>query len=139
MEFGMASVEPWQMWFDGSKANGLIGIGIVIKSPQGTETTHGFRVDEATCSNNQAEYEALIVGLEILIGLQVHAVDIFGYSQLVINQVKRIFKCQSMSILPHHWLYCSRILEHGLHLLFETEKANVMQQHNMAKYLCFDT
>ena len=93
MELGMASVEPWQMWFDGSRANGLTGIGIVIKSPQGIETTHGFRVDETTCSNNQAEYEALIVGLEILIGLQVHAVDIFGDSQLVVNQVKGIFKC----------------------------------------------
>ena len=48
-------------------------------------------MDEATCSNNQAEYEALIVGLEILIGLQVHAVDIFGDSQLVVNQVIGIF------------------------------------------------
>ena len=50
-------------------------------------------MDEITCSNNQAKYEALIVGLEILIGLQVHAVDIFGDSQLVVNQVKGIFKC----------------------------------------------
>ena len=83
----MASVEPWQMWFDGSKANGLTGIGIVIRSPQGIETTHGFRVDETACSNNQAEYDAMIVGLEILIGLQVHAVDIFGDFQLVVNHV----------------------------------------------------
>ena len=39
-----------------------------------------FRVNKTTCSNNQAEYEALIMGLEILIGLQAHAVDIFGDS-----------------------------------------------------------
>ena len=90
------------MWFDGSKANGLIGIGVVIKSPQGVETTHGFRVDEITCSNNQAEYEALIMGLKILIWLQVHAINKFGESQLVINQVKGIFKCQSVSMLPYN-------------------------------------
>ena len=52
----------------------------MIKSPLGIETTHGFRVDKITCSNNQAEYDALIVGLEILIGLQAHAVHIFGDS-----------------------------------------------------------
>ena len=90
------------MWFDGSKAHGLIGIGVVIKSPQEVETTHGFRVDETTCSNNQAEYEALIMELEMLIKLQAHAVDIFGDSQLVVNQVKGIFKCQSASMLPYY-------------------------------------
>ena len=89
----------------------------MIRSPQGVETTHGFRVDEATCSNNQAEYEALIEGLEILIGLQVHAVDIFGDSQLVINQVKGIFKCQSISILPYYVV--------ALHLLSQYQIANV--------------
>ena len=90
------------MWFDGWKVNGLTGIGVVIKSPQGVETTHGCKVDDITCSNNQADYEALIVGLEILIGLQAHALDIFGDSQLVVNQVKGIFKCQSVSMLPYN-------------------------------------
>ena len=33
MVLGTASVEPWKMWFDGSKANGLTGIGIVTRSP----------------------------------------------------------------------------------------------------------
>ena len=93
MDLGLVNIEPWQMWLDGSKANGLTRISVVIKSPQGVETTYGFNVDEITCSNNQAEYEALIMGLEILIGLQAHAVDIFGDSQLVVNQVKGIFKC----------------------------------------------
>mgnify|MGYP003703457705 CR=1 FL=1 len=113
----MVSIEPWQMWFDRSKANGLTRIGVVIKSPQGVETTHGFRVDEITCSNNQAEYEVLIMGLEILIGLQAHAVDIFGDSQLVINQVKGIFKCQSMSMLSYYVV--------ALHLLSQFQVAIV--------------
>lgn len=80
MDLGMVNVETWQMWFNGSKANGLVEISAVIKSPQGVETTHGFRIDEATCFNNQAEYETLVMGLKILIGLQVHTVNIFGDS-----------------------------------------------------------
>ena len=89
----------------------------MIKSPQGVETTHGFGVDEITCSNNQAEYEALIMGLEIHIRLQAHAVDIFGESQLMINQVKGIFKCQSASMLSYYVV--------ALHLLSQFQIANV--------------
>ncbi|XP_028093423.1 uncharacterized protein LOC114293539 [Camellia sinensis] len=85
MDLDTADSEPWNMWFDGSKANGLARIGVVIKSPQGAKTTHGFRIDETTCSNNQAEYEALVMRLEILIDLQVHVVNIFGDSQLTIT------------------------------------------------------
>mgnify|MGYP003703328817 CR=1 FL=1 len=57
------------------------------------------------------------MGLEILIGLQVHAVDIFGDSQLVVNQVKGIFKCQRASILPYYVV--------ALHLLSQFQIANV--------------
>ena len=57
------------------------------------------------------------MGLEILIGLQAHAVDIFGDSQLVINQVKGIFKCQSVSMLPYYAV--------ALHLLSQFQIANV--------------
>ncbi|WP_422615245.1 reverse transcriptase-like protein, partial [Corynebacterium parakroppenstedtii] len=57
------------------------------------------------------------MGLEMLIGLQAHAVDIFGDSQLVINQVKGIFKCQSASMLPYYVV--------ALHLLSQFQIENV--------------
>ena len=46
----------------------------------------GFKV-----SNNETEYEALIVGLHLARELQVHNVKIFCYSQLVVNQVNDIY------------------------------------------------
>ena len=40
-----------------------------------------------SCTNNVAEYEALILGLQILKKLQARRVYIYGYSDLVIRQV----------------------------------------------------
>lgn len=53
-------------------------------------------------TNNQAEYEALIVGLELMIDMGVKNVIIRGDSQLVIHQLIGDFKCQSDSIISQH-------------------------------------
>ncbi|XP_051152533.1 uncharacterized protein LOC127266359 [Andrographis paniculata] len=44
-------------------------------------------------TNNSAEYEALILGLEALIAREVQSVIIKGHSQLVINQVNKQYVC----------------------------------------------
>ena len=57
---------PWKFYFDGSRAEQGAGVGIVLESPQGVKTQLAFRI-EKVCSNNQVEYEALVLGLEILL------------------------------------------------------------------------
>ncbi|XP_059630097.1 uncharacterized protein LOC132273081 [Cornus florida] len=57
---------PWILIFDGSSTADGAGAGIVIISPAGRKASFSFFLD-FKCSNNQAEYEALIIGLEILI------------------------------------------------------------------------
>ena len=47
----------------------------------------------ATSTNNQAEYQALIKGLELLKEVHTDAVEIFGDSLLVINQLAGIYEC----------------------------------------------
>jgi ribonuclease HI len=47
----------------------------------------------ATSTNNQAEYQALIKELELLREIRADAVEIFGDSMLVINQLARIYEC----------------------------------------------
>ena len=60
------------------------GDGMVITSPFGTKTALSFTLD-FECTNNQAEYEALIIGLKILQDLGAKEVLIIGDSQLVIK------------------------------------------------------
>jgi ribonuclease HI len=45
------------------------------------------------CTNNQAEYEALLFGLELLDYVGVKYVKAFGYSQLVVQQVLEEYQC----------------------------------------------
>ncbi|KAH7847405.1 hypothetical protein Vadar_025703 [Vaccinium darrowii] len=96
------TIKPWKMWFDGSKTSQMAGIGVVLESPQGLKTKFGFQINEGECTNNQAEYEALVMGLELLLALKVDIVEVFGDSQLVINQVKGEFGCHSVGLKPYH-------------------------------------
>jgi ribonuclease HI len=45
------------------------------------------------CTNNQAEYEALLFGLELLNFIRVKHVKAFGDSQLVVQQVLEEYQC----------------------------------------------
>ena len=78
------NIQPWVLKFDGSSTDKSAGDGVVITSPFGIETTLSFILD-FKCTNNQAEYEALIIGLEILQDLGAKEVLIIGDSQLVIK------------------------------------------------------
>ena len=64
------------------------------------KTQIAFRV-EKVCSNNQVEYEALVLRLEILLQMGIKNVTIFGDSQLVINQVKGHYKFGSVLLSPY--------------------------------------
>jgi len=77
-------IVPWTLFFDGSTCDRGAGIGIVLISPQ--ERKYEFSLPiVATSTNNQAKYQALIKGLELLKGVHADAVEIFGDSMLVIN------------------------------------------------------
>ena len=84
MELGIYDVErrPWILKFDGSSTEKSIGARIVIISPKGIKTTLSFNL-AFKCSNNQTEYEALVISLEILIELKAQEVQIIGDSQLL--------------------------------------------------------
>ena len=64
------------------------------------KTQLAFRV-EKICSNNQVKYEALVLGLEILLQMGIKNATVFGNSQLVINQVKGQYKCGSILLAPY--------------------------------------
>lgn len=72
--------------FDGSRTTQSVGAGIVIESPIGRVIEFSFQLD-FDCSKNQAEYEALIIGLEILIKLKARNGHILGDSQLATKQL----------------------------------------------------
>ena len=70
VELGIYEVErqSWILKFDGSSTNNSAGAGIVIILPKGMKTTLSFNL-AFECTNNQVKYEALVIGLEILMEL----------------------------------------------------------------------
>ena len=53
------------------------------------------------CTNNQAECEALVIGLEILLDLGAKEVQVIGYSQLALWQLTGEYKCNNLLLAPN--------------------------------------
>ncbi|XXG88387.1 hypothetical protein AAC387_Pa12g0601 [Persea americana] len=76
----------WKVFIDGSSTSKRDGAGIVLQSPEGLVIEQalilGFKA-----SNNEAEYEALIAGLNSAKILEARRVVVFSDSQLVKSQL----------------------------------------------------
>ena len=81
------------LYFDGcSKGNpGPAGIGAVIYK-KGVEYWSNFKYIGNNKTNNEAEYRALILGLEAAITYKIKHLSVCGDSLLVINQINKIYK-----------------------------------------------
>ena len=86
--------EVWKMHFDGAHSRSGKGEGNVLTSPSKQSYYFAFRL-EFEVTNNVAEYEALLLGLEISKDMGIKALNIKGDSDLVILQVKNKFSCKS--------------------------------------------
>jgi hypothetical protein len=82
-------VTSWTLYFDGSVCNEGQWIGIVLVSPSNASFDFSSRL-KTYCTNNQAEYETLLFGLEFLNCMWVRHVNAFGDSQLVVQQAAGI-------------------------------------------------
>jgi hypothetical protein len=59
---------PWKLFFDGPACREGQVVGIVLISPKGAIFETSARL-EYFCTNNQAQYEAIMLGLQILRGI----------------------------------------------------------------------
>ena len=61
-------------------------------------------------TNNQVEYEAILKGLQLLQEVKAESIEIFGDSQLVINQFIGLYECKD-DILEGYHDECQKLLE----------------------------
>nr|GEW03745.1 reverse transcriptase domain-containing protein [Tanacetum cinerariifolium] len=78
--------EPWTLFTDGSSCVDGSGARLILTNPDGVEFTYALRFQFAA-SNNEAEYEALIIGLRIATQIGVKNIQANVDSKLVANQV----------------------------------------------------
>jgi ribonuclease HI len=107
------NIDPhWEMYFDGASqkstqdGNKIIkskaGAGVVFVTPQHGVIYHSMSLLKNECSNNEAEYEALIIGLSIALEMDILFLYVFGDSQLIIRQLNGIYEVRKPELIPYY-------------------------------------
>jgi ribonuclease HI len=87
----LVSIHSWKIFFDASACREGQCVGVVLVSPRGAVFEQSVRL-EYFYANNQAEYEAIMLGLQILSSMGVKSVKAFGDSLLVVQQIAVVFQ-----------------------------------------------
>src|SRR3954467_5240335 len=93
------------MYFDGAsrtipRAGLVAGVGVVFISPQNHIILRAFSFTEP-CTNNVAEYNALLIGLQLAHRLGVRKLQAYGDSELVVNQLRGEYEVRSNDLIPY--------------------------------------
>ncbi|KAM2547428.1 hypothetical protein TB1_018738 [Malus domestica] len=88
------------MFFDGSTRADETGARVVFMSPQWQTLPYSFQLSEL-CSNNVVEYQALIIGLQMAINMGITALEVFGDSKLIINQLLTEYEVRKDDLVPY--------------------------------------
>jgi ribonuclease HI len=91
------TAEVWRMYFGGSLKLQGAGAGILFTAPGGEHLKYALQL-LFPASNNAAEYEALIHGLNIAISLGIKRLMVYGDSLVVISQINKEWDCSSDSM-----------------------------------------
>jgi ribonuclease HI len=94
----------WSLYFDGSKSKEGAGVGCIIIDPTGNKTLLACRL-EFECTNNVAEYEALLQGLRKALDMRIQNLIVFGDSEIMVRQVRNSIHC----LTPHLKCYQSEV------------------------------
>ena len=84
---------PWKVFMDSASIAMRAGARIVIIILKGVRLEHSFRLG-FKASNNEAKYEALLVGLRTVLGMDARDVEIYSDSRLVVSQVQGSFEAR---------------------------------------------
>jgi len=76
--------DPWILYTDGASNVRGIGLGILLKSPQGGIVPQSIAC-EFQATNNEAEYEALIAGLQLAKQMRIPYLQVYVDSLLITN------------------------------------------------------
>ncbi|XP_050916502.1 uncharacterized protein LOC127131634 [Lathyrus oleraceus] len=90
----------WSLVFDGGSNTYDNGIREIITFPTGFHLPVTARLC-FKCTNNMAEYEACIFGIEAAIDLRIKILEVYGDLALVINQVKGEREARDYKLIPY--------------------------------------
>uniref|UniRef100_A0A2N9FCE9 Uncharacterized protein n=1 Tax=Fagus sylvatica TaxID=28930 RepID=A0A2N9FCE9_FAGSY len=90
----------WKLFIDGASNLKGAGAGAVLVSPEGLILKQAVRLG-FLASNNEAEYEALLIGLRMAIRLGADHLQVFCDSQLVVNHISGEYLARDERMLSY--------------------------------------
>ena len=78
--------EWWTLRVDGASRSSGSGVGLLLQSPIGEHLEQAILLG-FPASNNEAEYEAILSGLDLALALSVSKLRVYCDSQLVVRHV----------------------------------------------------
>ena len=84
----------WKLSVDGASNAQGSGAGLILTSPEGIDVEYALRF-RFHASNNEAEYEAVIAGLNLAHSLEVDQLEVHSDSQLVVRQIEDTYEAKS--------------------------------------------
>ena len=96
---------PWALFIDGAANKEGCGADVCLVTPENDQVIEQAIMFNFPASNNQAEYEALIVGLDLAFELGIQFVIAHSDSQLIVNQVRGEYEAINHLLVG----YCSLV------------------------------
>ena len=96
----------WRLFVDGAANAQGSGTGLILTSPDGIDIEYALRF-RFRASNNEAEYEAVIVGLNLAHSMKVDQLEVCSDSQLVVKQIKDSYEAKGKKLI----LYLKKVRE----------------------------
>ena len=91
---GAEEKRQWSIYTDGSSNRCVKGAGVMIQTLEGDEIRCMIRLDFPT-TNNEAEYEALVVGLDLAKATGAENVVVHCDSHVVTSQINGGYECKN--------------------------------------------
>ena len=90
----MTDLPVWKLSVDGASNAQGSGAGLILTSPEGIDIEYALRF-RFQASNNEAEYEAAIAGLNLAHSLEVDQLLVCSDSQMVVRQIEVTYEAKS--------------------------------------------
>ncbi|KAK5832129.1 hypothetical protein PVK06_015929 [Gossypium arboreum] len=90
----------WKLNFDGASNVVGNGIGAVLVSSNGDHYPFTCKLD-FDCTNNMAEYEACIMGLQAVVERGIKKLEVYGDSALVVYQLRGEWETRDLKLINY--------------------------------------
>ena len=88
----------WKLSVNGASNAQGSGAGLILTSPEGIDIEYALRFG-FHASNNEAEYEVVIAGLNLAHSLEVDQLEVYSDSQLVVRQIEDTYEAKSETMV----------------------------------------